>query len=672
MPDPLHPENTRGFFEPAKLREWIKEDTKKAFEAALNKIESDQFHLKVSNLEYSRKTPFSLKEQKQALMEKRDIALPLHGTVDLVEKKTGKVLESKKVLLANVPYITDRNTSLLNGSEYIGQCFHGDSFVWTDQGMLYIKDIVNKRLNVKVWSYNFETKQLELKPIVNWFKNKSLSDLVCVNFHAPARFSIEHNRFSPSTVWATPTHKFYNLAGLTEEARNLTKSVIVYEELSYVQKQLVYGTFLGDVHIDQRGLYKATHSNVQEEYLILKASILGNLVSNKGVYAGTPYLCKSTEIHWPVKFDSKAHYLFWELRKKYYDRALNKIKSLDLKLLSQIDELGLAFLYFDDGCIQYTRDTNYPILTLCLNWFTEEELKLIQTWLLSRWKLNSYISKAKTIFSSRPRNKNRNFTLKLAGDNAKNFLRLVAPYAIPCLYYKFLPRPVTGHCKFCNCETDRQTTICGACYVKKAKTDIPWFTKYSNGKRFGGRKFARQVDVKGLIEPNPAAWWDEVQKLLGTKVDLLFDRKPLSYALSEISCSIDQTGEKRFAKHRTVYDIEVQDNHNYFINGVLVSNCQQRLKPGVYSRIKESGEAEAHINVLPGTGFGGKIIFYPEKAQFVYMVGSTQIKLYGLLKDLGVSDGSMRSAWGEEIFNRNRADYTGTEIEKLHDKIFNR
>jgi DNA-directed RNA polymerase beta subunit len=99
---------------------------------------------------------------------------------------------------------------------------------------------------------------------------------------------------------------------------------------------------------------------------------------------------------------------------------------------------------------------------------------------------------------------------------------------------------------------------------------------------------------------------------------------------------------------------------------------QQRLKSGVYTRIRESGEAEAHVNVDSGSGMGARVIFYPEKEVFIYRVQNTQIPLYGILKDLGVSDNSMEAAWGKEIFNKNKATYSGLEIDKLHHKVFNR
>lgn len=115
----------------------------------------------------------------------------------------------------------------------------------------------------------------------------------------------------------------------------------------------------------------------------------------------------------------------------------------------------------------------------------------------------------------------------------------------------------------------------------------------------------------------------------------------------------------------------ITERNTAILNGseYIIIN-QQRLKPGVYTRIKETGEAEAHVNVKPGTGLGGKIIFHPEKALFIYVVGTTQIKLYGLLHDLGVSDESMKEAWGNEIFLKNKMQYGGDEVDKFYNKVF--
>lgn len=155
--------------------------------------------------------------------------------------------------------------------------------------------------------------------------------------------------------------------------------------------------------------------------------------------------------------------------------------------------------------------------------------------------------------------------------------------------------------------------------------------------------------------------------------DVILERRDLTIPVKATFQLIDKkTGNVVEEKKTTVAHLPyITERNTVILNGSeYITTHQQRLKPGVYTRIKESGEAEAHVNVMPGTGVGGKIIFYPDKALFVYSVGTTQIKLYGLLKDLGISDDQMIKAWGPEIFARNKMAHEGNELEKFYGKIF--
>lgn len=153
----------------------------------------------------------------------------------------------------------------------------------------------------------------------------------------------------------------------------------------------------------------------------------------------------------------------------------------------------------------------------------------------------------------------------------------------------------------------------------------------------------------------------------------ILEKRDLSYPLKGTFSLIDKkTGNVVDTKTTTIAQIPyITPRNTTILNGSeYITINQQRLKPGVYTRIKETGEAEAHVNVKPGTGLGGKIVFHPEKALFVYEVGTTQVKLYGLLKGLGVTDGAMQDAWGAAIFQKNKAAYGGDEIDKFWGRIF--
>ena len=168
-----------------------------------------------------------------------------------------------------------------------------------------------------------------------------------------------------------------------------------------------------------------------------------------------------------------------------------------------------------------------------------------------------------------------------------------------------------------------------------------------------------------LSEPKHYTF-DEQNKAIMKKQDLF---TPLRGTFEMID---KKTGRVIDTKTTTIAHIPwLTERNTCILNGSeYVVSGQQRLKPGVYTRIKESGEAEAHVNVVPGTGVGGKVIFFPDRALFVYQVGTTQIKLYGLLHDLGVSDAEMEKAWGKEILLKNKQLSTGSELDKFYTKVF--
>jgi DNA-directed RNA polymerase beta subunit len=122
------------------------------------------------------------------------------------------------------------------------------------------------------------------------------------------------------------------------------------------------------------------------------------------------------------------------------------------------------------------------------------------------------------------------------------------------------------------------------------------------------------------------------------------------------------------SKSTTIAHIPYVTNHNTVIyNGSEYENVnQQRLLPGIYSRIRQDGIPEAHINPEARTGQSARIMFLPDKQLFIIMIKNSQVKLYGVLKDLGVSDGAMKSVWGDKIYNANRMLYNGDEIDKLY------
>jgi DNA-directed RNA polymerase beta subunit len=92
---------------------------------------------------------------------------------------------------------------------------------------------------------------------------------------------------------------------------------------------------------------------------------------------------------------------------------------------------------------------------------------------------------------------------------------------------------------------------------------------------------------------------------------------------------------------------------------------QSRLRPGIYVRRQQNGGVEAHINVSPRTGRGFRLDLEPETGIMKVHIGQSAVRLYPVLKSLGVTDDQMGKAWGSEILKMNRREPTGHDVQDL-------
>jgi DNA-directed RNA polymerase beta subunit len=171
-----------------------------------------------------------------------------------------------------------------------------------------------------------------------------------------------------------------------------------------------------------------------------------------------------------------------------------------------------------------------------------------------------------------------------------------------------------------------------------------------------------KLQVKNLKIDAPKITTADKKKAVLEKKDLTVPLK------GTIELVHKDSGKVVDSKNTTVAQLPYITNHNTVIyNGSEYESVnQQRLLPGVYSRVRQDGIPEAHINPEARTGKSGRILFLPDRQLFILMIKNSQIRLYGILKDLGVQDNVIKEAWGDQIFQVNRSLYKGDEIDKLY------
>lgn len=196
--------------------------------------------------------------------------------------------------------------------------------------------------------------------------------------------------------------------------------------LNNVQKQVIIGSVLGDGYITYRwrtywGQAALVIRQYDMSYTVYKNRLLGNLVSGHIGHQITIRKDKNNRREDTYYFQSFTHPEITSFWHAFYSTGT---KAVERHILEQIEPLGLAIWFMDDGCIQDTRKQN-PYIKLSTNSFTRIENELIQSVLKNKFGIESRIHTTQ---------KYHYLTLTVAG--TKKFIKLVNKFIIPSMRYK--------------------------------------------------------------------------------------------------------------------------------------------------------------------------------------------------------------------------------------------
>lgn len=131
------------------------------------------------------------------------------------------------------------------------------------------------------------------------------------------------------------------------------------------------------------------------------------------------------------------------------------------------------------------------------------------------------------------------------------------------------------------------------------------------------------------------------------------------------------TGKPISQKRATIANVPYLTHAGTFVNnGVEYTLAHQmRLRAGVYTREKDNGELEAHVNVLPGKGRMHRYFLDPKTGVFKINIGQAQIPLMPMLKAMGVPEQEIRKAWGNELTAVNMEKGDAGTVDKLYSRL---
>ena len=393
----------------------------------------------------------------------------------------------------------DWNNSVV--TEKVDGCFTGtDEILLADGTTRKIKDIVNKKQNVEVLSYNFITKKIEPKKVVGWNKSEHLypiEDWLTISLAGvklnPKGQLPPYNKITP-----TKNHVFFrkNFVNNTiEEVRADALNIgdIVYTPtsgLTEIERQVILGGWLGDGSCLQqhevmrnKGFY-CRHSLKQKDYVDYKASLFK-----------IPHKTRSYRVDnsfGKEKYELTTH-TYGDINNLYDLCYKNEQKYVTKEWLKELNWLGFAIWYMDDGSLH--KGCKSTSIHLHTEGFSEKEVDTI---------IDFYTEKGYKLYKTSYRGY---FIINFSTESSELIYQKIRTYICPSMQYKLPER----HRGYFNENIIKES--------QESETEIVL-------------REGQIINIEqGLTAHNPYK-----------------------------------------SKKMYRYDIEVEDNHNYFCQGVLVHN----------------------------------------------------------------------------------------------------
>lgn len=196
-------------------------------------------------------------------------------------------------------------------------------------------------------------------------------------------------------------------------------------EINDIQWQIIYGSILGDGYLRKYdrirfGYMCFKHCLAQEEYVLYKHKMLQNI--SRTIRKDNRLDSRTKKVYYNISFTTKSNIIFDDLRNLWYP---NNSKELYIPHLLQLNQLGLAIWFMDDG----TKSGNE--LRLHTDCFSYSDQLILQEYFWSVWGV---------YFAIRTYNKKR-YYLNSSGHHMRRFAAIIQPHIIPSMEYKLSNLP---------------------------------------------------------------------------------------------------------------------------------------------------------------------------------------------------------------------------------------
>jgi len=203
--------------------------------------------------------------------------------------------------------------------------------------------------------------------------------------------------------------------------------------LTQRQKDILYGSMMGDAYkmTSSSSIFK--HSSNQEDYLFWKYSEFKNIASEHSLQK-TMKIDKRSETE--VSTWRFYTYANSDIEKCIFEFYNTGKKEVSLEILNRLTPLSIAVWYQDDGTTDFEHRKivrngidKTPIFTFCTESFSLESCRNIVKWFKSRYNIITYLKE--TQLSDRMGHR-----IRVHKDSADSFAEMIKPHILPMFSYK--------------------------------------------------------------------------------------------------------------------------------------------------------------------------------------------------------------------------------------------
>lgn len=187
--------------------------------------------------------------------------------------------------------------------------------------------------------------------------------------------------------------------------------------LTLEQKEIIFGSLMGDAYANCSGQIEITHCIAQYPYLYWLSHKLNSVLSDVGI-TFNPWKTK-------CRIRTKALDTVKSIRDELYPDGIKRPKS---EFLERLTPLSLAIWYSDDGSLD--NGCNCHIHT---RGFTEKENEFLSVYFKNKWDISAKVFKAYS-----KRHAKTYYELVFDKENSIKLNDLIKFHMLPCMLYKIL------------------------------------------------------------------------------------------------------------------------------------------------------------------------------------------------------------------------------------------